>query len=73
MYSIGGLTGEEDSRVCEEVVETNVREEGGGEKDGVKKPAIQQAIGRDFCLIRIRYIAPKFLLTITPILMCSKQ
>ena len=32
----------EDSRVCEEVVETDVREEGGGgEKDRVKKPAIQ--------------------------------
>ena len=38
------LTGEEDSRVCEEVVETDG---GGGRKEGVKKAAIMKKFGRD--------------------------
>ena len=38
------LTGEEVSRVCEEVVKTDGR---GGRKEGVKKPAIMKKLGRD--------------------------
>ena len=36
------LTGEEDSRVCEEVEETD----GGGGKEGVKKAANEEALKR---------------------------
>ena len=38
LYRRTTLTGEEDSRVCEEVEETD-----GGGKEGVKKPANEQA------------------------------
>ena len=39
LYRRTTLTGEEDSRVCEEVEETDG---GGGGKEGVKKPANEE-------------------------------